>query len=60
MITQGVNARMIVSSYKRICDLPLGKRLNFGNTVEKGKNIFFMEIPECAGTDPDRASGGQG
>ena len=37
-----INARMIVSSYKRTCDLPLGKRLNFGNTVEKGKNILTL------------------
>lgn len=37
-----VNARMVVSAYKRICDLPLGTRIKFGVTEERGKNIVSI------------------
>ena len=32
-------ARAIVSSFKRLCELPFGTKLNFGRITEKGKQI---------------------
>ena len=32
-------ARAIVSSFKRLCELPLGTKLNFGTVTEKGRQI---------------------
>lgn len=37
-----INARMVVSAYKRICDLALGTKLHFGKTEEKGKNLLSL------------------
>jgi phosphoadenosine phosphosulfate reductase len=32
-------ARAIIASFKRLCDLPLGTKLNFGTITEKGNQI---------------------
>ena len=33
------DAKSIVKAFKRLCDLPLGTKLNFGTVTEKGKQI---------------------
>jgi phosphoadenosine phosphosulfate reductase len=44
-------ARAIISAFKRLCDLPLGKKLNFGAVTEKGRQI--ETLTRCKSTLQD-------
>ncbi len=44
-------ARAILASFKRLCELPLGKKINFGTYTEKGRQI--ETITRCKSTLED-------
>lgn len=37
----------IIKAFKRLCDLPLGKKLNFGAVTDKGRNIDTLVRRKC-------------
>ena len=47
-----INARMVVSAYKRICELSLGTRINFGKTESKGKSLLSLTRTKPATPSP--------
>jgi phosphoadenosine phosphosulfate reductase len=50
LVTVGVSkndATSIINAFKRLCDLPLGTKLNFGSVTEKGRQIESLARNKC-------------
>jgi phosphoadenosine phosphosulfate reductase len=45
------DAKSIIKAFKRLCDLPLGTKLNFGTVTEKGKQIDTLFRGKSSLTD---------
>jgi len=41
------DASSIIKAFKRLCELPLGKKLNFGTVTDKGRNIDTLTRLKC-------------
>ena len=46
-----ITAKIVTSAFKRLCELPLGTKLNFGTVTEKGKQI--ETLARCKSTLKD-------